>query len=127
MTGLRRLITSADIDDRADDPAIVAIVARHELELMDGRRVLLLDDRGWGSSRTWGELSVENFRRTTLMVVGPDASVEPHSQEDMNNLHWRTLQEIAQRSGTSVSAAELHLLPHDIVLSARLLSRIARE
>ena len=47
--------------------------ARHEAELVDGRRVLLLDDRGWSSSGNvsdiWALTSVEDIEKTARMVV----------------------------------------------------------
>lgn len=46
------------------------------------------------------------------------------SQEDMEADHWAFLQQIAQRQGVVVDAAELRQLPHDVVLSQRLLARL---
>jgi hypothetical protein len=122
MTAVKRLVTFADIVDASSER--VEVAARHELELTDGRRVLLLDDRGWGSSRSWAKISVESVQRTTRMVVGPDEPPAGRSQEDMEALHWGALQEAAQRQGVMVDAGELRKLPHDVVLSERLLARI---
>jgi hypothetical protein len=61
------------------------------------------------------------------MVVGPDAPPADRSEEDMEILHWTSLQEIAQRQGVAVDAAELRRLPHDVVLSQRLLARIGDD
>jgi hypothetical protein len=58
------------------------------------------------------------------MVVGPDAPPPGRSQQDMDALHWDFLQQIAQRQGVIVDAAELMRLPHDVVLSERLLARV---
>lgn len=44
-----RLVTFVDMDDRANDDYL-SVSARHEAVLADGRRVLLLRDRGWGES-----------------------------------------------------------------------------
>ena len=100
---------------------------RHEVELKNGRRVLLLDDRGWGGSGTCAEMSPEDIRETSRMVVGPDTPPVGRSEEDMEVLHWTSLQGIAQRQGVAVDAAELRRLPHDVVLSERLLARIGRR
>jgi hypothetical protein len=123
VTPVRRLVTYADIDDRCYD-GTVSVTARHELELTDGRRVLLLDDRGWGSSGSWAEASVDDIQRTTRMVVGPDEPPEGRSQQEMETLHWNSLQQTAHLQGVIVDAAELQRLQHDVVLSERLLARI---
>ncbi len=44
-----RLVTFLDVGDSAG-PRQVSVSARHEVELGDGRRVLLLDDRGWSAA-----------------------------------------------------------------------------
>ncbi|MGH3518694.1 MAG: hypothetical protein ACRDQ7_15005 [Haloechinothrix sp.] len=98
--------------------------ARHEAELDDGSRVLLLDDRGWGESRGWNTTSVEDMRETARVVVGPDEPPDGRSYEKMEADHWAFLQQIAQRQGVVVDAAELRQLPHDVVFSQRVLSRI---
>lgn len=49
MSAVTRLLTFVDLGDRANDDA-TSVSARQEAELADGSRVLLLDDRGWGSS-----------------------------------------------------------------------------
>ncbi len=119
-----RLVTVADLDDGAVTAAQVSVSARHEAELDDGSRVLLLDDRGWGSSGSWTETSVEDVRETTRMVVGPDEPSEDHSHEDMAAGHWAYLQYILEARGVVVDAAVLRRLPHDILLSRRLLERL---
>jgi hypothetical protein len=117
MTAVRRLITYADIDDRALDPGMVSVAARLEVELTDGRRILLLDDRGWGSTQRWAETSVEDIQETTRVVVGPDEPPNGRSQEEMETGHWTSLQQIVNRQGIAVDAAELRRLPHDVELS----------
>jgi hypothetical protein len=124
MTAARRLVTSADIVEHSSPPRSVGVAARHELELMDGRRVLLLDDRGWGSSDSLARATAETISRTARMVVGPDAPPPGRSKHEMDALHWDFLQQIAQRQGVIVGAAELMRLPHDVVLSERLLARV---
>ncbi len=123
MIAVTRLVTFADIDD-VNDTGQVSVSARHEAELADGSRVLLLDDRGWGSSQDWAAESVEGIQETTRMVVGPDEPFDGLSQEDMATAHWNSLQQILQRQGVVIDAAELRQLPHDIVLSRRLLARL---
>ena len=86
--------------------------------------MLLLDDRGWGSSGGWPELTVKEIQENARTVVGPDEPADGHSQEEAARLHWAYLQRIAQRHGVAVDADKLRELPHDVVLSQRLLARI---
>ena len=123
MAVLKRLLTYADVGDDPSRPTRVNVVLRHEVELEDGRRILLLADRGWGGEE-WTDTSAENIRSTSRMVVGPDAPPAGRSEEDMQNIHWHSLKEIAQSQGVTVDASELKRLPHDVMLSQRLLARL---
>jgi hypothetical protein len=116
----KRLVTYADLDNR--DVRGRNIRARHQLELSDGRRVLLLDDRGWGSSNSFAGRSVEEIKRTTRMVVGPDEPPEGRTREEEARLHWDHLAQVAQRQGVIIGSAELRALPHDVELSEQLLT-----
>lgn len=127
MATVKRLVTFADVDDRQHHPGEVSVSACHEAELTDGRRVLLLNDRGWGSNQGWATASVEDIRETTRMVVGPEEPFDGRSQEGMEADHWAFLQQITQRQGVVVDAAEFRQLPHDVVLSRRLLARIGAD
>jgi hypothetical protein len=127
MAAIRRLVTVADVDNDVVATKQVSVSARHEAELDDGNRILLLNDRGWSSSGTWTERSVEDVRETTRMVVGPDEPFGDRSHEDMAADHWAYLQRILQRQGVVVDASELRRLPHDILLSQRLLARIGGD
>ena len=124
MSNVIRLVTYADVYHHPPQPGDVSISARHELELADGRRVLLLNDRGWGSSGTWAEQSVSVIEGNARTVVGPDEPPKGRSQEEEAALHWAYLQSIAQRQGVAVDADELRQLPHDVVLSRQLLETI---
>jgi hypothetical protein len=95
MTGVTRLLTSVDINDADDDGPNahrMSVTARQEAVLEDGRRVVLLDDRGWSGS----------------------------TQAEMEAGHWETLARILRKKGAEVEAAELRQLPHDVELSTRL-------
>jgi hypothetical protein len=108
-----------------------SVSARHEALLVDGRRVLLLHDRGWSSSGNvpdiWAVTSVEDIVETARFVVGPDEPFAGRSQEDMEAAHWASLSEVLRRQGVVVDARELERLPHDVVLGERLLARVARD
>jgi hypothetical protein len=97
--------------------------ALHQAVLADGRRLVLLDDRGWTSS--WSPdvpaiPPVEEIEGTARVVVGPDEAFGEHTQADMENDHWSALAGILAKQGVAVDAQELRRLPHDVVLSGRL-------
>lgn len=144
MPAVTRLVTRVDVNDENSDAHQMSVAARHEAELADGRRVLLLDDRGWTSAAlraswgdevpdsesrpeqldTWALTSVEDVEETARVVVGPDEPFDEHSQEDMEADHWAYLAGVLGQQGVVVGAMELKRLPHDVVLSERLLARI---
>ena len=126
MTTPKRLISFADLDVNPSHPERVSIRVRLELELADGRRVLLLNDRGWSSSATWSELTMEHILMNARDVVGPDEPPQGRSREEEANLHWASLQRTVQRHGVTVRADELRQLPHDVVVSERLLARVPK-
>lgn len=110
----------------------MAVSACLEAELSDDRRVVLLDDRGWGGttnrlpetiSDIWMHHSLDDLRETARVVVGPDEPPDGRSHEDEEETHLAMLAQIAQRQRVAVDAAELEQLPHDVVPSARLLAR----
>jgi hypothetical protein len=123
MPAVARLVTLVDLDDRP------GVSARHEAELADGRRVLLLDDRGWTSAPLVpGEdaTSLEDIERMARTVVGPDEPLDGGSQEDAAASHWAHLERILEQQGVSVDVLELKQLPHDVVIGDRLLTRVGR-
>jgi hypothetical protein len=93
-----------DIKDKHDegpDGRRMSVSARHEAVLADGRRVVLLDDRGWtGELRVaeggtvvalpgiWAHEAVEEIERTARFVVGPDEPFEGRTQAEMEASHW---------------------------------------
>jgi hypothetical protein len=116
------------------DPRRVSVSARHEAVMEDGSRLLLLDDRGWteelrgpGANEIddlWALTSESDIAETARLVVGPDAPFGAHSQDDMETDHWNALVETLRGHGVVVDASELRQLPHDVVLSDRLLARL---
>jgi hypothetical protein len=122
----------------------MSVSARHEAVLADGRRVMLLDDRGWSEQLSvvwddetsrqeralvqppgiWAYETVQQMERTARDVVGPDEPFEGRTQTDMEASHWDSLARVLQREGVEVDAAELRGLPHDVELSDRVLARI---
>jgi hypothetical protein len=145
MAAVAHLVTLVDLNDDVVDPHQMSVSARHEAVLEDGRRVLLLDDRGWTAAAlraSWGEVpdrdswreqldiwavtSVEDIEETARVVVGPDEPPDGYSQEETDASHWAYLAGVLRRRGVVVDALELKRLPHDVVLSQRLLARIGR-
>ncbi len=61
------------------------------------------------------------------MVVGPDELFGGRSHEDMEADHWAQLTEVLRRQGIDADALELKRLPHDVVLSERLLARVGHD
>ena len=129
MDSVVRLVTLIDADDGFSSDRQISISARHEAELADGRRVLLLDDRGWsssGPSGIWSSTSVEDLESTARTVVGPDEPFAGHTSADMAAGHWAALAGRLAHHGIAVDAALLERLPHDVVLSDGLRERLAR-
>jgi len=136
MSVVARLVTLVDLRD-TDFGGQMSFSARHEAVLEDDRHLLLLDDRGWSTSllRTtgdsdsardvpdfWATTSREEIEETTRFVVGPDEPFGGRSQEDMERDHWAYLAGIVREQGVAADADELKSLPHDVVLSERLLA-----
>jgi hypothetical protein len=145
MAAVTHLVTLVDVDDEGANARQMSVSARHEAALADGRRVLLLDDRGWSESAlrawvgevpdrvsqrdqldSWALTSVEDIEETARVVVGPDEPPDGYSQEEMEASHWDYLAGVLRQQGVVVDALELKRLPHEVVLSERLLARIGR-
>jgi hypothetical protein len=71
--------------------------------------------------------SCEDIQETTRIVVGPDAPFEGSSQEDAEEGHWAYLSDLLRQHGIVMDALDLRRLPHDVVLSQRLLARVGRS
>ena len=147
MSAVTRLVTFVDLTEGVGDTRQLNFSARHEAVLLDGRRVLLLDDRGWSwsplltvffqagdasdrdSTReqqpdVWAMTSVEDIEQEARTVVGPDEPSDGFSEEDAEQCHWAYLSDVLRQHGAVVDALDLRRLPHDVVLSERLLARV---
>lgn len=127
MATVTRLVTFADVDINVPHTRQVSVSALHEAELADGRRVLLLNDRGWCSSQSWAAASEEDIQETARVVVGPGEPFDDLTEEDMAVAHWNFLRQVLHRQGIMIAAVDLRRLPHDVVLSQRLLARIRSD
>jgi hypothetical protein len=132
MADVMRLETVADLQ-RAEDDRDMSVSARLEAVLGDGRRIVLLDGRGWSASLrgsgaeetdVWTTTSEAEIARTARFVVGPDEAYGGRSQGEMDAGHWNTLAETLRAQGVDASPEELRRLPHDVALSERLRARL---
>jgi len=138
VAAVRRLLTIVDIadeDDDGPDARRMSVSARHEAVLADGRRVVLLDDRGWSEELAgvsededlpgvWAIETVEEIERTARTVVGPDEPFDDRTAADMEAGHWDSLARVLRQEGIEVDAADLSGLPHEVELSDRVLERV---
>jgi hypothetical protein len=111
----------------------MSLSARLEAALDDGRRVTLLDDRGWteslveaGADRPdiWAHTSAAEIEATARTVVGPDEPAGGISREEMERRHWEHLAGVLRARGARADAAALARLPHEVVLGPRLRARL---
>jgi hypothetical protein len=147
VAAVERLVTFVDLDpanDPGPDARSMHVSARLDAEVDDGRRVVLLDDRGWGgmiktswdhepseeerrqaeSLRAWEHETVEQLEREARSAVGPDEPLPSETQAEMEAAHWNMLASTLARQGVEITADELSRLPHDVELSDRVLARI---
>ncbi|MGH3500608.1 MAG: hypothetical protein ACRDQA_06885 [Nocardioidaceae bacterium] len=99
----------------------------HLAVLDDGRRLTLLDDRGWGvhgPPDVWRETSVEEIEQDARMVVGPDEPDGTDSRATTEADHWADLTGVLRQQGVLTDAEELSRLPHGVELTERLHSRL---
>ncbi|TDC25279.1 hypothetical protein E1265_07360 [Streptomyces sp. 8K308] len=122
MTAVTRLVTHAELDEADTTARQLSVSARLEAVLADGRSVVLLDDRGWGSSgeNVRASTTVEDIEDTARMVVGPDEPFGDETREQAEGGHWAALADILKRQGVDADGPELARLPHDVTLGNRL-------
>jgi hypothetical protein len=133
MREARRLVTFINININAATGTELkadrqmSISAVHQLELVGGRRVTLLDDRGWSSSGPigiWSYTSLDDLTENARLVVGPDEPPEGRSHEDEAAMHWAQLAANAHSQGVHIGPAELAALPHDVEISPEIRARL---
>ena len=110
-----------------DDPREASFSALHQAVLHDGRRLTLLDDRGWsvtGPAGIWQQTSTAMIEADARTVVGPDEPYGSLSTAEMESAHWASLAGTLREQGVLLNAEELSRLPHYVELSERLRSRI---
>jgi len=92
--------------------------------LENGERVILHDERGYtsriSSGDIWPHETAENIERDVLTAVLPD-------DDNVDDHPWQWLAELAQARRINVTADDLRLLPYEVVLSERVIQRLARS
>jgi hypothetical protein len=116
------LLTLVDLDDR--NPSGCSVSARLHAVLSDGRRLVLLDDRGWSSNRPVDGETIDEVTRTARTVVGPDEPPPGWTQAQMEANHWATLKRKLENAGIRTEGVGLKALSHEVVLSDRLRMRL---
>jgi len=122
-----RLVTVVGVRGRPSSPREMSLSALHLAVLDDGRRLTLLDDRGWtesGPSDIWHHTSREEIEATARTVVGPDEPSGHDTAQHMATTHWEHLAGVLHRHGVQADARELSNLPHEVELSDRVVARL---
>jgi hypothetical protein len=143
-----RLVTFAELDgdEAARQPSVHA---RLELELSGGRRVTVLDDRGWGWSvgvyssepldpaelerqrqelDPWSGWTEEDIAEMAQEVVGEDSDEPSDGQtvEASRAQYWSYLADLVHERGIEIRPDALRALPREVELGERIRARIAR-
>ena len=122
MSEVERLVTVVDLDDR--DPRGHSAWAHLHAALRDGKRLVLLNDRGWSSSAAITDGGLRDIEGTARMVVGPDGPGPGQTDEQVETSYWRFLASKLHDAGIEVEAGELKRLPHDVEIGERMRSRL---
>jgi hypothetical protein len=80
--------------------------------LSDGRKITLLDDRGWTMSAPLGEIWLAHVVRNIYTVVLPDDAEETGEEHE-----WQRFEQRLREAGVAVSQDELRTLPYHVTLS----------
>lgn len=144
MVSVERLETFAEADDQPGAKLNeMSVKLRHDAVLTDGRRVLLLDDRGWSSTMgayaereedlpdpstldIWASTTAEEIEYDSKITVGPDEEYEEYTQDQMDEFHWAALAQTLYDAGVTITPEKLSQLPHDVVLSDTIRTRLGQ-
>lgn len=125
MGEIERLLTVVDLDDR-DTRGHSAWAHLHAV-LREGRRFVLLDDRGWSSSALVADRGIQEVKDTAKTVVGPDEPGPGETREQMEVMYWESLERKLREAGVNAEARELRALPHDVEIGERLRGCLAES
>lgn len=127
MATISRLVSVAEVNETHDPSAGLSVSVSLSAELEDGRTILVLDDRGWNSSQPWADATSAAIQQTARDVVGPD---EPYGDQTMEGAiadYWEYLRKILAAQGVETNSGVLRTVPHDVVLSESVLTRLSLD
>ena len=118
--------------DVADVPVPhgLAFVVDEFARTSDGRRLTLLDRRGFASALNGRRSVEENWATETAqgLTAGVLTTVLPDDAEDTGDEHrWAELAAALVDRGIDATEAALRTLPYEVVLSDRVHARLARS
>jgi hypothetical protein len=90
-------------------PDHASFSAQLDAVLADGRRSVLLDDRGWSESPVRSDHAPDDLAFTARTVVGPDEGQDVAA-------YWESLAARLHARGIAADASALAALPHDVVI-----------
>jgi hypothetical protein len=132
LTPLRRLVSVVEPRDDMQDSRRHSFGVVLCAELADGRRLVLLDDRGWSASMHGGDPAAPNniwdhtaqvdIEDTARTVVGPDEPPPGRTHEEEAVLHWAAL--AGRLNVEGIDGPMLRRAPHEVELSAALRARL---
>lgn len=122
MAGVERLVTVVELDERS--PSGHSAWTHLYAVADDGRRFLLLDDRGWSSSAEIAQRDLQEIEDTARMVVGPDGPGPGETDEQMQTWYWEWMEHKLRDASISAAADKLSALPHEVEIGERLRQRL---
>lgn len=123
MAVVTRFVSVVELTEGANSQGISVSVLL-EAELANGRSLVVLDDRGWNSSQPWDQVQPEQIRETARTVVGPDEPYGEQTMADAVTAYWDYIRRILAEYGIESRSTELQAIPHEVVLSERVLERL---
>jgi hypothetical protein len=136
-----RVVTFVDLDD--GNASQLSFSARQDAVLADGRRIVLLNDRGWSQSNLYFSSDRESpvreepsapWEGVTRKQVeetcagkrwGRMPLTRGYTQAEMDEGHWSYLAAALEEHGVEVDGIVLRALSHEVELSDHLLARLA--
>lgn len=123
MAVVTRFVSVVELTEGANSQG-VSVSVLLEAELANGRSLVVLDDRGWNSSQPWDQVQPEQIRETARTVVGPDEPYGEQTMADAVTAYWDYIRRILAEYGIESRSTELQAIPHEVVLSERVLERL---
>lgn len=103
------LCARADLNESPDGGTSCQV--REFAVLSDGRKVPVLDDRGWTSTTSVGIISLSHVVRNVYTVVLPDDAEETGEHHE-----WGRFVERLREAGVVVTGDQLRALPYHVTI-----------